>query len=171
MKNKALEFALGFEEKGVNLYMKLAAGSTNLLAKKVCYSLAAQEIDHAKRIDEIYTQLKNKKGWRLASAVLTTNVESQIKKFFQSAGKVQMKKGKANLKGYETAMRMELKGFAAYEECYKKAKGVAEKRFYAQMMKEEQKHYESLANVYAFLTGNEDWMQAEEGKTWNWMNT
>lgn len=171
MKNRALEFALDFEKKGVSLYMKLAATTDHLLAKQVFYSLASQEVDHAKRIDEIYARLKNRQGWRLASAVLTTNVENQIRKFFSSAGRAQLKKGKANLNGYETAMRMEQKGYAAYQQCHQNAKGTAEKEFYAQLMKEEQSHYETLANVYAFLTGSQDWLQAHESRTWNWMNT
>ena len=166
----SLEFAHDFEVKGVNLYMRLAAKTSNILAKKVFYSLAQQEVDHARRIDEISAQLKANKGWKPVTLENAGNVENQVKKFFNSASKVQLNK-RANLKGYETAIKMEQKGYAAYEQFYNKAKGNAEKAFFKQMMAEENKHLEALNNVYAYLTGNEDWIQAEESRTWNWMNT
>ena len=169
-KNKALEFAHDFEIKGVNLYMKLAAKIDNALAKEVFYSLAKQEVEHAHRIDQIYTGLKSNKGWSKAAPAKLPSMETEVKKFFTTASKAQLKKGAENLEGYEIAMRMERKGFKAYKEFYAAAKSSGEKAFYKQMMEEEQKHYETLANVYAYLTSTEDWLQEDESRTWNWMN-
>jgi rubrerythrin len=170
-KNKALEFAYDFELKGVNLYMKLAAAIDNVLAKEVFYSLAKQEVDHARRIDEIYAGLKSNKGWRTASMTKLPAMEKEIKKFFSGASRAQLKKGAENLEGYEMAMRMERKGYIAYKEFFASAQTQGEKAFFRQMMAEENGHYETLANVYAYLTNTADWLQEDESRTWNWMNT
>jgi rubrerythrin len=167
----ALKFAYDFEVKGVNLYMRLASKTRNILAREVFYSLAKQEVDHAKRIGEVEAMVKANRGWRVLSAVKPGSMEAELKKFFASAGRSQLKKRGADVQGYDLAMKMERKGYRAYSEFYRNAATAGEREFFRQMMAEENKHYEALANVYAYLTGNEDWLQAEESKTWNWMST
>jgi len=87
-KINSLEFALGFEIKGTNLYLKLAAQNENVLAKRLFYSLATQEINHAERVDEIYGALKANKGWQPTSTKHLPTVESELKDFFWRANKI-----------------------------------------------------------------------------------
>jgi rubrerythrin len=165
-----LDFAHELEFKGVTLYMKLASRTENVLAKQVFYSLAGQEIEHARRIDVIQAQITAQQGWSAAAFIPLPKMEDEIKAYFKKAAKTQLKKGKANILGYDLAMKMEEKSYQVYEQFFKEAKNQDEKTFYLQMMKEENGHYEALSNVYAFLTDDVDWMRIEESKVWNWMN-
>ena len=72
--------------------------------------------------------------------------------------------------GYELALKMEREGYAAYQEFLKNAATAEEKEFFSFLVAQEKQHIDAIANVYAYLTGSEDWLQNDESKTWNWMN-
>lgn len=167
----SLQFAQAFEIKGTNLYLKLAVENENALAKRLFYSLATQEIGHAQRIDEIYAPLKANKGWQPGISKRLPSVELELKDFFRSAVRADLRKNAGAMPGYELAMKMERRGYQAYEKFRNEARDETEKEFFAQMMKEESKHLESLMNVYHYLTRPGDYSQWEEGKMWAWMNT
>ena len=169
--NDALRFAHAFELKGVNLYMKLAPAAGGILAKEVFYSLAKQEVDHARRIDEINAAMMSGESRPAIAAPAPAAMEREIRKFFANAGRTRLRKDAANLQGYEMAMRMERRGYLAYKGFHENAAHPAERNFFGQMMAEEKMHYETLSNVYSCLSETEDWLQWEESRTWNWMNT
>lgn len=169
-KRDSLVFALDFEHKGIRLYAGMAVKTNNLLAQEVFYSLAKQEIDHARRIGQISIKLKKDRGWEPMVPDRLPDLEGEIKRFFETAGKTGLKGKNINIKGYETAMKMERKGYKAYQNFHAGASDAGEKEFFMTMMQEENKHYETLANVYAYLTNSDDWMRVEESRTWNWMN-
>jgi rubrerythrin len=169
-KKSALAFALALEKKGVDLYIRLAARTGNMLAKEVFYSLAKQEVDHAQRVDEIAVRQKTDGGWQQTVPVSLKNIETELKKFFKNAGQARLKKNAANIQGYETALKMERKSYNAYQQFAAAADGPAEKEFFLQLAAEENKHYETLANVYFYLTKNDEWVEEEESRVWNWMN-
>jgi rubrerythrin len=167
----ALEFAHSFEVKGVNLYLKLAAKNENPLVKRLFYSLANQEVDHAQQIDEIKAALEAGKAWKPSGIRSLPKVETALRNYFTAARRTELKKGAENLSGYELAMAMERKGYKAYEKFHRETTDPTEKEFLTHMMKEEAKHLEALMNVYHYLTQPGDYSQWEEGKVWGWMNT
>jgi rubrerythrin len=165
--NNALKFVLDFEAKGVGAYLKLAAKTGNALGKKLFYSLAAEEIQHAKKADEFYGGI-SKNSVLTPSGILP--LEITIKDFFEKMEKAAFKKGSENVEGYELAMELERKGYEAYNNFLKNSKTEEEKAFFKWILNEEKEHLSAIANVYYYLTGTGDWLQEEEGKTWNWMN-
>ena len=60
MDKNAYEFSMDFEFSGVKAYLQLARESRNILSKNLFYSLAIQEAEHAKRIDEFFFDPRNK---------------------------------------------------------------------------------------------------------------
>ncbi|MCX7706341.1 MAG: ferritin family protein [bacterium] len=167
MADKSLkEFAISFETKGVNLYLSLAAKTTNPLGKKLFYSLAEQEVQHAALFDTGKYQLK--KGERVSG--LIKDIESTLREFWEHAEKTEIKKDDTHFSGYELAMEMERQSISAYREFLLKSKDENEKEFLNWIIEEEKKHLEALRNVYYYLTETADWLQSEESKVWNWMN-
>lgn len=166
----SLEFALDFEIKGTKMYLDFAVKTKNLLGKQLFYSLAGQEIEHAKRVDEMYEQLKNNTSAAVLLPQSLPPVEQALKEFFLKAKKINLKKNTDNIQGYELAMEMERKGYKAYKGFYNNADNESEKKFFQQLMKEENGHLVSLQNVYFYLTKSGDWMQEDESKVWSWMN-
>lgn len=170
-KINSLEFALDFEIKGTKLYLDLAVKTKNMLGKQLFYSLAGQEIEHAKRIDEIYGELKTNKTTEPVLPQILPSMEQVLKEFFSKAKNTNLKKDADNIPGYELAMEMEKKGYKAYKDFYNNAENESEKKFFQQLMKEENEHLISLQNVYFYLTKSGDWLQEDESKVWSWMNT
>lgn len=166
----SLEFALDFEINGTVLYLKLAKKTKNILGKQLFYSLASQEIDHAKRADEIYEMVKENKGWEAAGERNLPSVEFALKDFFKKAKKINLKRDAKNLSGYKIAMEMEEKGYNAYNKFYNNSNNDSEKNFFKQLMTQEKEHLDSLRNVYYYLTETGDWFQENESKIWSWMN-
>jgi rubrerythrin len=167
MGSTALSFVLDFEAKGVEAYLKLAAKTENRLGKKLFYSLAAEEIEHARKADEFYGGISAKPGFKPVEAA---PLESIIKGFFEKMEKTDMKKGGENVEGYELAMELERKGYAAYEKLLNDAKTDEEKKFFKWILSEEKEHLSAISNVYSYLTGTGDWLQEDESRVWNWMN-
>lgn len=167
MVDKSLkDFAIGFETKGANLYLSLASKTTNILGKRLFYSLAQQEIQHAALFDTVeYKFLEKNKLKKVVE-----DIESTLKEFWIHAKKTEIKKQDPHFKGYELAIEMEKQSISAYQEFLLKTKDENEKEFLTWIIEEEKKHLEALHNVYYYLTETEDWLQSEESKVWNWMN-
>jgi len=166
----SLAFALDFEINGTILYLKLAKKTKNILSKQLFYSLASQEIDHAKRVDEIYEKVKENNGWEAIDERNLPPVEFALKDFLKKAKNIDLKKDIKNLPGYKIAMEMEEKGYNAYNKFYINSNNGSEKKFFKQLMEQEKEHLDSLRNVYYYLTETGDWFQENESKIWSWMN-
>jgi rubrerythrin len=167
MNNSALKFVLDFEAKGVEAYLKLAAKTENLLGKKLFYSLAAEEIEHARKADEFYGSISEMPDFKPVEAA---PLEEIIKEFFVKMERAELEKGAENIKGYELAMELERKGYSAYEKYLKDSKTKEENKFFEWILGEEKEHISAIANVYSYLTGTGDWLQEDESRVWNWMN-
>jgi len=168
-KISALKFVLDFEAKGVAMYLKLAANTGNLLGKKLFYSLAAEEIEHARKADEVYNGFGAKESFS-QQTIEAIPIEKALKGFFDKIGRTKLKKGVENIGGYELAMEMERKGYEIYDKFLKGAKSAEEKAFFKWILAQESEHLSAIANVYAYLTGTGDWLESDESRTWNWMN-
>jgi rubrerythrin len=168
MDKKVVEFALDFEKQGAISYLELASSVGNPLSRNLFYTLAKQEIDHAKRIEEFYAGISVERPLKGADV---TAVEEEIKSFFVKIKEKAAMPAETNLEVYKTAMELEKKGYQAYEKFYEESDDSGEKKFLDFLLKEEKSHLDSIANVYSYLSGTSDWLEKEESKTWNWMNT
>lgn len=154
--------AIEFEKNGVYMYLEAAGKTENPLARKLFYSLAIEEIEHISFIEE---KLKAD-----SIAIDDDNIEKRIKEVFQSLEKKEIREDSDNVEGLEKALEMEKKGKELYLSLREEAKEEEEKAFFTKLAKEEERHLESLENVYHYLTDADDWFHSTESNTWNWMN-
>jgi rubrerythrin len=168
-KKSPLKIAHRMEIKGAEFYLDLAVKSVNALAKNLFYSLATREIEHARRIDDIYESINDNKSLKALSSAGTTSLEVEIKSFFKLMDKSKLRK-QGQLAGYKFAVEMEKESIKLYTGLYEKAQNKTQKEFYGMLVNEEREHYDALFNVYRYLTETGDWFQEEESRTWNWMN-
>ncbi len=170
-KTSPLKFALDLEIKGVNMYLKLAEETKNLLGKKLFYSLAGEEVQHADKVDEIYNGLLPEAGSvETAQMALVPSIESEMKEFFFNAGKGEIVRGEENSTGYKLAIDLEKKSCEIYQKFLDEAKTDAEKKFFGEILNQEKAHLEAVINVYSYIKSTGDWLQEEESRVWNWMN-
>ncbi|MCM8822580.1 MAG: ferritin family protein [Candidatus Omnitrophica bacterium] len=165
MENSLKNFAIEFEIKGVNLYLDLAKKTRNVLGKRLFYSLAQQEVQHAYLFDGVgdVPQIETESG-------RIKDIESELKDFWNKAEKTEIRKEDEHFSGYELAIEMEKKSISSYRAFLSESKNEKEKEFLNWIIEEEKKHLEALRNVHYYLTQTADWLQGEESKVWNWMN-
>lgn len=169
--NEALNKAYDLEKKGLEFYLKYAMASKNALVRRTIFSLAQAEINHIMKIDEISLAIAKGGQWPAGgTAVPSSDIEAKIKEFFGSAGKEILRKDSDNAAVLLEAMRFERDSYNFYEDLAAKAGSEAEKRFYEELKKQEESHYEALENVHYYLTATGDWFGKDEAKVWNWMN-
>ncbi|MCX5781197.1 MAG: ferritin family protein [Elusimicrobia bacterium] len=166
-----LEFALSMEVKSVDMYLRLAIETKNPLGKKLFYSLAGEEIEHAKKVDELFNNIDQNNGYKgIAGSRPLPSVESEMKGFFLKSRAKHLEKGNENISGYKIAIKLEKESYSLYAKLYESSQTGSEREFYKNLMKEEKTHLEAVVNVYSYLTRTDDWFQEEESKVWNWMN-
>jgi rubrerythrin len=158
-----IEEALDFELQSKNLYIELAEKEGNPLTKTLFQSLARQESEHIAYIKK-YTQ--NKKF----APMSYIPIEEEIKKIFVSMKEIIRSDNEDQLTGYTAALKLENKGYTMYLKAMQEAENAEDKKFFEFLMKMEQEHYDGLANIYYFLSHNDEWLSEDESRVWNWMN-
>jgi rubrerythrin len=159
----ALEQAIQMEIDGKEYYLKASERANNELGKKLLQSLAAEEDIHRKVFEDIFEDIRNKRGWprkelhvdggralRTVFANAIDNMDHDVKSIPEELDAVQ------------TAMAMENKTYDFYRERGKKATYDAEKQFYEALAEQEEQHHRVLLDYYEFLKNPKDWFTQKE---------
>lgn len=163
---ESLQLAIDMERKGHDYYTEQAKDPENPMVEKVLKSLASQELDHIEVIKDI---AKGKDA--SPEDIPEVNMEEQVKQVYQEFSEAEKENWKAERTSvYEHALELEEKLYNLYEDMVKDAEDQKEKEFFEAIMKEENKHWESIQNVVYYITDHDRWMAEEEGKIWGWMN-
>ncbi len=169
--NIALRKSYELERKGLEFYISSAIKSKNALVKKTLFSLAEEEIKHMMKIDEILLSLDSAGKWPGAEiSPKGSDIEIAIKEFFEKTNKEILNENRDNVDLVKKAMEFERVSFELYDELSKEAESNIEKRFYEELKRQEEVHYDALENVYYYLTKTGDWFGKDESNVWNWMN-
>jgi rubrerythrin len=172
---KWLRVALDYENEGLDLYTRAAAGATNPLSRRLFRTLASQEIEHAKRIEEVYSLVEQGKKLPASEKLKRIgghiDLEKDIRDFFKSVDKTSLRDDIGNVEAMKVALKIEKKSLDLYSELAKEAGTASEREFLSALKKEEQKHMDALDNVYYYLTDPEMWFSKDESRVWNWMGT
>ena len=167
----ALTRALEVERKGSEFYIKLGIETKQVLAKRLFYDLAKQEIDHIVKIEEIFDAVRRNVAWPEIPTTDLDAIEEGTRRVFERLDEMAREEELDNLKGYRLAMDFEKRGYEMYKELSAQAEHAEERKFFEALVGEEKTHLEALDNVHRFLTDTEDWLTLEEGRVWNWMVT
>ncbi|MFP4588451.1 MAG: ferritin-like domain-containing protein [Candidatus Bipolaricaulota bacterium] len=163
---ESVQLAVDLEKEGYEYYREHAEKTDNSLTETVLNSLASRELEHIEVVNQIA------EGKSVSSASLEkVDIEGQIKDVFQDfSAKEREGWKKEEEEVYEHGLELEQKLYDLYEDLKADAENPDQRDFFDALMKEENKHYESLQNVIYYLTDHDRWMAEEEGKVWGWMN-
>ncbi len=159
-----IESAIAFEKEGVALYNDLEQKAGNALVRRLFASLKKQEEDHINYI-QAYTRSKKFKPMEYIP------LEEQIREVYEGEKEAVEHTELSDLEGYALALKLENKGYGMYVEAFEHASNKEDREFFKFLMNMEQEHYEALANVYYYLSHNDQWLAENESETWSWMNT
>lgn len=163
----SFEMAIEFEQEGHDYYTDHASEADNPFVKSVLEKLAKRELEHIEAINDI-AEGKPVEDVSLKSIDIEQETREVFEEFSQSEQEG-WKGEKATV--YDHAIELEEKLAKLYKEMAEETEDEDEEEFFTALMHEEDKHYETLQNVFYYLTDHERWMAESEGEVWGWMNT
>lgn len=143
---EALRYALDFEEKGEKIYKDIAENSSDEFVKNTFNGLADDECVHEKVIRRF---IEGK-----ADFDSLKKVTLDPKRFFGTVTeefKQRAKESGAELKPFDTGIRLEKESIAYYKEQIVKAKTEEAKKFFEFLLKQENFHLNSLQKAKDFI--------------------
>jgi len=159
----AYEFALKMELDGEKYYRDLSKRTKYEDLKTVLEGLAEDEQHHYKIIqlakNQTLKNIEDNPSLGKVKNVFTTNHKEE---FAQNKNELieKLKDEQSDL--YRQALIKEEESVALYKELKEKSKTTEEKRIFAKLMHEEEKHVEVINNIIDMLNNVNDWVEAAE---------
>jgi len=163
---KALEVALNNEAREREFYLKHRERSANPHGKSMFGSIADDELEHFKRIQELHKRLKEEGKWpeTIPIQVRGTEVKSILKKLIDSVD-TSSKADTDDVEAVKIAIDFEAKGESFYSELRDSVDNRAEKGFYDILATMEREHRLSLEDTLEYFQNPEDWYTLKEKHT------
>lgn len=160
---EALQTAIKMEIDGKKFYLKASQSSKNKLGKKLLEKLAEEEDEHRITFQNIYNEIKNKKGW--PNVTYQGDGGQKLRTVFAEALENMDKKIKsstAELDDVKTAMKLENQTYDFYKRRSAVSSYDAEKQLYESIAMQEAEHHRLLQDYYEFLTDPAQWYTKTE---------
>ncbi len=144
METDILNKAIEFEKEGIEFYSKALKKIEHDLCRGIIRSLLDEEKKHIEELKTIYKELKEKNTWLDKATVLS---EDGMKDIFKNAADnidKTMKPSTDEKEFLDLCMALEIKGKKLYRELADEAEDEKEKKFYAALSAEEEKHFQYL---------------------------
>ncbi len=165
----ALNSALSLEHSGHDYYVRVAENAKNPLTREVFNALAAQELLHMERIQDIYHGLQFPES---VPHVHADDMQAMVRGIFARFSSHERQTWEMdNAEAYEYASDLERQSIAMYNKLAADSNDAAERQFFEELSREENAHLNALENVYNYLQRTGDWFASDESHVWNWMNT
>jgi rubrerythrin len=149
---KVLEEAIRFETDGREFFLKAAEKAKTYFAKVIFQTIAEEELDHIRRVKQIYESdavSKKQKGSPVVSE------KRNLQNIFQEA-KEQMGQSITmnadEMEAVRLAIQLEFKGHEFYTRLAQEALGDFEKTFYQHLAQEELVHFSTLRQMEEAVT-------------------
>ena len=150
----ALGEAIQFESDGRDFYLRAAQAAQNALARAVFEALAEDEVEHVRRVREIFEELKGKQGWPDVTAMVAR--ASGIVDAFQRTDAEALRAAGADATAADAlaqAEEMEQKGLGFYRDRLARATCAAEAEFFRRLVAEEEAHLAAIVRVRLAAVG------------------
>ncbi len=164
-----LSSAIEFERQGYQKYLRLAEEADNPLARELFQTLAGDELEHARYIQELATSLETP-GGEISPLPRHIPLEERMREVFARLGVTGGGSGIDNVEGLELAMDLEQGAMDLYRALLGEIEDPGQREVIETLLEQEWQHLEALANVHFFLTSTGQWLDRDESKRWNWMN-
>ena len=160
---QALKMAIQMEIDGHKFYTKASQDSGNELGRNLFSSLAAEEICHQNRFEEIYESIGHRREW--PEVDYKTSEESTPRTIFQQAinnHDTKLTAASNELGALRLAIDMESRSYDLYHKRSQDAECEAEKQYYEALTAEERQHQLVLLDYQEFLNDPAGWFTEKE---------
>uniref|UniRef100_A0A7C4EJY9 DUF2202 domain-containing protein n=1 Tax=Thermodesulfovibrio aggregans TaxID=86166 RepID=A0A7C4EJY9_9BACT len=154
---KSYEIALKMETDAVKFYTEAAEKVYHPAGKKMFLSIAEDEKNHIKMIEEVMKGLNLTE--REANPIQTVKtIFEEMKEQMMERIKVQ----KDELEAFKIAMNMEKEGIEFYKKVINEVNTEKEKKLFERLIYEEGQHYKIFSETYSFLKDTGNWFMWKE---------
>jgi rubrerythrin len=160
---KALEVALNNEASEREFYLKHRDRTSNPHGKLMFGSIADDELEHFKRLQQLYRVLKQEGKWpdTIPIEVRGTEVKSVLKKLIDSVDKSSTADSD-DIEAVRVAIDFEAKGESYYSDLRDSVDDPAERGFYDILATMEREHRLSLQDTLEYFLNPAGWYTVKE---------
>ncbi|HHW20484.1 MAG TPA: ferritin family protein [Thermodesulfovibrio thiophilus] len=154
---KSVELALKMETDAVKFYTEAAEKVSHPVGKKMFLSIAEDEKNHIKMIEEVL------KGLELT--YIEANPVKTMKTIFEEMKDNLMERIQAqtdDLEAFKIAMEMEKEGVEFYKKVFNEVNTEKEKKLFERLIYEEKQHYKIFSETYNFMKDTGNWFMWKE---------
>lgn len=154
---KSVELALKMETDAVKFYTEAAEKVSHPVGKKMFLSIAEDEKNHIKMIEEVL------KGLELT--YIEANPVKTVKTIFEEMKDNLMERIQAqtdDLEAFKIAMEMEKEGVEFYKKVFNEVNTEKEKKLFERLIYEEEQHYKIFSETYNFMKDTGNWFMWKE---------
>lgn len=153
--NTCLRQAIRMENDGKEFYLRAASNATSPSVRMVFEELARQEDFHARRIEDIFSDLQ--KTGALKEWITCVVGDSRLDSFFDSKAAAGAEASDSDLDALNFALQVEEKSIRHYDDLAAGSEDRYEKRFYLALAQEERGHYLRIMDSIEWLSDPEGW--------------
>lgn len=159
----ALEVALRNEVSERDFYLKHASKTTNPVGKAMFEEIAADELEHYKRLKELHEKWTKAEKWpeTVPMEVKKTNIANVLKNTLKKVDDMP-DTDDDDIQAIETAIAFEGKGVDFYARLSSESEDRKEKAFFALLSGIEREHYLSLKDMEEYLKDPQSWFAKSE---------
>ena len=159
----ALEVALHNEVSERDFYLKHASKTTNPLGKAMFEEIAADELEHYKRLKELHEKWTKAERWpeTVPMEVKKTNIANVLKNTLKMVDDLP-DTDDDDIRAIETAIAFEEKGVDFYSRLSSESTDPKEKAFFTLLSGIEREHYLSLKDMEEYLKDPQSWFAKSE---------
>ncbi|MCK9275924.1 MAG: ferritin family protein [Syntrophales bacterium] len=162
----ALKIALQNEEREREFYLLHEKKTNNSLGKAMFREIANDELEHYKRLQELYSVWEKEGKWpeSIPLNVKNTNVKEVLRDALEKTAKLPPGDDD-DLTAVRTAIEFESRGVRYYSELRDSVANPIEKDFFNLLAMIENEHFLSLKDTEEFLTDPASWYRKKERHT------
>lgn len=159
----ALEVALHNELAERDFYLKHASKTTNPIGKAMFEEIAADELEHYKRLKDLHEKWVKAEKWpeTLPMEVKKTNIADILKNTLKKVDDMP-DADDDDIKAIETAIAFEEKGVDFYSRLSSESTDPKEKAFFMLLSGIEREHFVSLKDMEEYLKDPQSWFTKSE---------
>ncbi|HYB21127.1 MAG TPA: ferritin family protein [Thermodesulfobacteriota bacterium] len=160
---KALEIALNNEVKERDFYLKHSKRTTNNMGKMMFATIAGDEDEHYRRIQELHQRLIKEGKWpeTVPIQVKGTEVKAVIQKVIDSVD-ASAKADINDMEAIKIAIDFETKGEKFYRDLAQRVDNPMERKFYEFLASMEGEHRVSLQDTWDYFQDPAGWLRVKE---------
>ncbi len=163
---EGLQLAIQMEINGKTYYQKASKNSITKIGRELFEWLATEEDKHRKKFEQIYSSIKDKKGWPKVD--ISPAGEDKLADIFSRAMEDKSSLAKTTSNEQDAilhAMDMETKTYDFYKNQSENAAYDSERLFYENIASEERGHYLALVDYREYILNPTGWFTKMEHPT------